>query len=276
MTMILREGTGMLQMRQPMDSKDYAGSAVRAVLFDVDGTLADTERDGHRLAFNAAFEESGLDWDWSVELYGELLAITGGKERIRHFMEKYTPAELGRGGLDDWIAGLHRVKTKHYVSLLESGGIPLRPGVARLIRNLRDRNIKIAIATTTTPENVTALLRSTLGENSPGWFDVIGAGDIVPGKKPEPDIYHWVLDQLGLPAEQCIAIEDSENGLRASLAAGLDTLVTVSDYTRWQDFHGAAAVLSDLGEPTQPFTVLEGSVLHSGWVDAELLLKLKA
>src|SRR5687768_11382441 len=92
MTTIPREGTGMLQMRPPMDSKDYADSPVRAVLFDVDGTLADTERDGHRLAFNAAFKESGLDWDWSVELYGELLAITGGKERIRHFMEKYTPA----------------------------------------------------------------------------------------------------------------------------------------------------------------------------------------
>ena len=276
MTTTACEGPGMLQTKPPVDSKDYADSAVRAVLFDVDGTLADTERDGHRLAFNAAFKESGLDWDWGVELYGELLAVTGGKERIRHFMEKYTPAELGRSGLDDWIAGLHRVKTRHYVSLLESGGIPLRPGVARLIRHLRDRNIKIAIATTTTPENVTALLKSALGEDSPGWFDVIGAGDIVPRKKPEPDIYHWVLDQLGLPAEQCMAIEDSENGLRASLAAGLDTVVTVSDYTRLQDFRGATAVLSDLGEPTQPFTVLEGGVPQNGWVDVELLLKLKA
>lgn len=249
---------------------------VRAVLFDVDGTLADTERDGHRLAFNSAFHELGLDWEWDVELYGELLAITGGKERIRHFMENYAPAELDKSRLDGWIAGLHKVKTKHYVNLLESGGIPLRPGVARLIQHLRDANIKVAIATTTTPENVTALLKSTLGDDSPGWFDVIGAGDIVPGKKPEPDIYHWVLEQLGLPAQQCIAIEDSENGLRASLAAGLDTVVTVSDYTRLQDFSGANLVLSDLGEPARPFKVLAGEAHGSRWVDAQLLQKLKA
>jgi beta-phosphoglucomutase-like phosphatase (HAD superfamily) len=250
-------------------------SAVSAVLFDVDGTLADTERDGHRPAFNAAFRELGLDWEWGVELYGELLAITGGKERIRHFIDKHAPAELARSGLDDWIARLHKVKTRHYVEALERGGIPLRPGVARLIRQLREANIKIAIATTTTPENVTGLLKSTLGEDSPGWFDVIGAGDIVPGKKPEPDIYHWVLDRLGLPPEQCLAIEDSENGLRAALAAGLDTVVTVSDYTRFQDFTGARVVLSDLGEPAQPFTVLKGDQPNRGWADVELLMKLK-
>jgi beta-phosphoglucomutase-like phosphatase (HAD superfamily) len=250
-------------------------SAVRAVLFDVDGTLADTERDGHRPAFNAAFAELGLDWEWGVELYGELLAITGGKERIRHFIENHAPAELAREGLDDWIARLHKVKTRHYVEALERGGIPLRPGVARLIRQLREANIKIAIATTTTPENVTGLLKSTLGEDSPGWFDVIGAGDIVPGKKPEPDIYHWVLDRLALPPEQCLALEDSENGLRAALAAGLDTVVTVSDYTRLQDFTGACTVLSDLGEPSQPFTVLKGNQQNRGWVDVELLMKLK-
>jgi beta-phosphoglucomutase-like phosphatase (HAD superfamily) len=113
-------------------------SAVSAVLFDVDGTLADTERDGHRPAFNAAFRELGLDWEWGVELYGELLAITGGKERIRHFIDKHAPAELARSGLDDWIARLHKVKTRHYVEALERGGIPLRPGVARLIRQLSE------------------------------------------------------------------------------------------------------------------------------------------
>lgn len=251
-------------------------NSLRAVLFDVDGTLADTERDGHRVAFNAAFEELGLDWNWDVELYGELLEITGGKERIHHYMRNYAPAGLDRSGLDAWIAGLHKIKTKHYVSLLERGQIPLRPGVARLIQDLRDANIKIAIATTTTEENVTTLLKSTLGECSLGWFDVIGAGDIVPGKKPEPDIYHWTLERLGLPAQQCIAVEDSENGLRSSLAAGLDTVVTVNDYTRLQNFSGATLVLSDLGEPTQPFAVLEGSAFDNGWVDAELLLKLKA
>jgi beta-phosphoglucomutase-like phosphatase (HAD superfamily) len=183
--------------------------ALRAVLFDVDGTLADTERDGHRVAFNAAFEESGLDWNWDVELYGELLEITGGKERIHHYIRNYAPSELGRKNLDSWIANLHKIKTGHYVGLLARGGIPLRPGVERLIRELREAKIKIAIATTTTEENVTALLKSTLGEDSLGWFDVIGAGDIVPGKKPEPDIYYWALRELGLSAEVCIAVEDS-------------------------------------------------------------------
>lgn len=246
-----------------------------AVIFDVDGTLADTERDGHRPAFNAAFREAGLPWDWGVELYGELLAITGGKERIRHYMEKYAPSELDRSGLDEWIAGLHKAKTRHFVALLERGEIPLRPGVARLIRELREANIKIAIATTTTPENVTALLKSTLGEDSPDWFEVIGAGDIVPAKKPAPDIYLWVLEQLGLTAQQCIALEDSENGMISALRAGLATVITVSDYTRLHDFTGAAVVLSDLGEPGRPFTVLAGNVHGRGWVNAELLLKLK-
>jgi beta-phosphoglucomutase-like phosphatase (HAD superfamily) len=244
---------------------------LQAVLFDVDGTLADTEQDGHRLAFNAAFKQFDLDWDWDIDLYGELLQITGGKERIRFYLEKYKPAELNRNDLKEWIASLHKTKTKHFESLMEAGSIPLRPGVARLINELRREKIKIAIATTTTMENVTALLKSTLGEESIGWFDVIGAGDIVPLKKPAPDIYHWVLDQLELSAQQCIAVEDSENGLKSALAAHLPTLITVSGYTRLQNFSGAVAVLSDLGEPSQPFTQIEGTALDKGWVDHKML-----
>jgi len=247
---------------------------LEAAIFDVDGTLADTERDGHRPAFNAAFREAGLSWDWGVELYGELLAITGGKERIRHYMEKYCPAELNRSGLDDWIAGLHKTKTRHFVALLERGEIPLRPGVARLLQELRAAHIKVAIATTTTPENVTALLKSTLGKDSPDWFEVIGAGDIVPAKKPAPDIYLWVLKQLGLTAQQCVALEDSENGLKSALGAGIATIITIGDYTRSHDFTGAAVVLSDLGEPEQPFSVLAGNVHGHGWIGAQMLVTL--
>ncbi len=217
-----------------------------AVLFDVDGTLADTERDGHRVAFNQAFRDCDLDWHWNVALYGELLAITGGKERIRHYLQNYRPEFLSQNNLDQWIAELHRTKTHHFLNLMKTSEIQLRPGVMNLIQQLRTNGIRIAIATTTTPENVIALLENTLGIDSPGWFDVIGAGDIVPHKKPAPDIYQWVIDQLGLPAEHCIAIEDSVNGLKSALAAGIKTIVTSSEYTHTQNFSGALLILPDL------------------------------
>lgn len=217
-----------------------------AVLFDVDGTLADTERDGHRVAFNQAFMDYGLDWHWDIALYGKLLEITGGKERIRHFLQHYQPVFPPQDDLDQWIASLHRTKTRHFLTLLKTGKIQLRPGVERLIRQLRANGIKVAIATTTTPDNVIALLESTLGTDSPDWFDVIGAGDIVPHKKPAPDIYLWVMSELGVSAERCIAIEDSANGLRSALAAGIRTVITSSEYTRSQDFSGATRVLPDL------------------------------
>ncbi|MDR4516324.1 MAG: HAD family hydrolase [Nitrosomonas sp.] len=249
---------------------------LKAVLFDVDGTLADTEQDGHRPAFNAAFKDFDLSWDWDIPLYGELLQVTGGKERIRFYIEKYMPEELNRNNLDEWIADLHKTKTRHFKRLMEQGDIPLRPGVKRLIHELRDNNIKIAIATTTTPENVSYLLQSTLGNNGIELFDVIGAGDIVPQKKPAPDIYFWVLDQLKLEPAQCIAIEDSDNGLRAACSAGLPTLVTVNDYTCQQNFDGAVAVLTDLGEPDQNFEQISSPSIHfeKQWIDAAALQKL--
>lgn len=224
-----------------------ANSAVlRGLIFDVDGTLADTERDGHRPAFNAAFREAGLDWHWDEALYGELLAVTGGKERIAHFVARHRPEFAQRPDYTEQVAALHKAKTRHYTQLAASGAIPLRPGVARLLREARVAGLRLAVATTTTPENVSALLVPALGPEAMAWFEVIGAGDVVPAKKPAPDIYLWVLERLGLPATACLAFEDSENGLRASLGAGLATVVTPCDYTRGQDFSGATAVLDSL------------------------------
>jgi beta-phosphoglucomutase-like phosphatase (HAD superfamily) len=221
---------------------------LQALIFDVDGTLADTERDGHRVAFNLAFAEHGLDWDWDEELYGELLTVTGGKERIRHFVEHHAADVAQRPDFNALVATLHATKTEHYVRLVASGQLPLRPGIARLIDDARASGLRLAIATTTTPENVEALLGATLAPDAMTWFEVIGAGDVVPAKKPAPDIYHWVLEHLGLAPDACLALEDSENGLAASLGAGIPTLITENAYTRGQNFSGALAVLPDLGE----------------------------
>lgn len=251
-------------------------SELQALLFDVDGTLADTERDGHRIAFNQAFAEAGLDWEWSVELYGKLLAITGGKERILHYLDHFNKDFKRPAKLNEFIAGLHKAKTRFYTELLNTGAIPLRLGVERLLRDARDAGLRLAVATTTTPDNVSALLKNTLGADGESWFEVIAAGDIVPAKKPAPDIYFYAMEQMQLTPASCLAFEDSENGIIATRDAGLTTLITINDYTRDHDFNGAAIVLDSLGEPDMPFTVLSGDAGKHTYVNLELLKTIHA
>ena len=249
---------------------------LQALLFDVDGTLADTERDGHRPAFNQAFQEAGLDWHWDVELYGKLLAVTGGKERMKHYIDQYRPDYSKPANFDELVAQLHQAKTRIYSALAARGGIPMRRGVKRLLSEARAAGLRLAIATTTTPENVTVLLEHSLGPGTQEWFELIAAGDIVPAKKPASDIYHYALEKMRLDPRVCLAFEDSENGLRASLGAGLKTLITVNDYTLGHDFSGAAVVLSDLGDPGAPNRLIAGPDLGQPFVDVAYLRALHA
>lgn len=220
---------------------------IKAIIFDVDGTLADTE-DGHRKAFNKAFADNHLPWNWDVELYDRLLAVTGGKERIKYFVDSFLAGYTKPADFEELVKHLHKVKTGHYTAMLRDGQIPLRPGIKQLITEAHAAGITLAIATTTSPENVSTLLEVGLGADWEKYFSANGCGDIVPHKKPAPDIYFWVLDKLGLAAQDCIALEDSINGLRASQAAGIKTYITINHYTRNHDFTGAAAIFDDLSD----------------------------
>jgi len=218
---------------------------LKALIFDLDGTLADTE-ETHRQAFNAAFIELALWWDWCPPLYARLLAVSGGKERLRHYIGTLRVPAAERERLLHIVPALHDTKTRIYTELLVRGQRPFRAGVLPLLRAARDAGLKLAIASTTTSANVSALLQANLGAAPDIGFDVVACGDQVARKKPAPDIYRLVLASLRLAADACIAFEDSMNGLRAAKAAGLVTVVTPSRWTAEDDFSGADLVLPSL------------------------------
>jgi HAD superfamily hydrolase (TIGR01509 family) len=220
---------------------------MQALIFDCDGVLVDTERDGHRVAFNRAFEALGLDIEWDVPLYGELLIIGGGKERMRHYFDTYGWPAGRSESKDELIAALHKTKTDFFTDIIASGQLPLRPGVARLVDEAIAAGVRLGVCTTSAPKAIDQVL-DLFGPARKAKFEFVLAGDVVSRKKPDPEIYELAIETLGLPVAEWVVVEDSRNGLLASTGAGLPTLITTSAYTVDEDFTGALDVVPELGD----------------------------
>lgn len=236
---------------------------MKALIFDCDGVLVDTERDGHRVAFNKAFAQKGYDIDWDVELYGKLLEVAGGKERMRHYFDNNGwPADTA--DKDALIKELHRLKTDLFMQIIESGGLPLRPGVARLVDEAIAANITLAICSTSNERAVNLVSEKLLGPERKTHFSEILAGDVVSKKKPDPEIYTLASQRLGVEPSECVVVEDSRNGLLAAKAAKMRCIVTTNGYTENENFDQADLVVSELGDPPNVQVTLEtaGSILE--------------
>ena len=236
--------------------------SIEALIFDVDGTMADTE-EAHRVAFNLAFGRYRLGWVWQPVEYRELLKITGGKERMTRYIDTLAVSSVERRRLSTLVPDIHAEKTRFYSSFVADGAVPLRDGVARLLDEALDAGCKLAIASTTTAVNIDALLRSAFGPRGRGMFGAVACGDQVRAKKPAPDIYQLALRGLGMRPEQAVAFEDSPNGLRAARAARLRTVVTPNYWTEDGDFSAATLLLPRLGDPQRPLAGEPGTRLES-------------
>jgi HAD superfamily hydrolase (TIGR01509 family) len=226
-------------------------TVLQAIIFDVDGTLADTE-EHHRVAFNETFEAYALDWHWSVDTYRRLMCVSGGRERMLAYANEPGVPQPPTDNLPAFLADLHRAKTTRFGAFLESGRLGLRPGVTRLLGQARREGVRLAIATSTAYSNVRSLLNANLPSSWPDWFDVVASADDISTKKPSPAVYRHALLKLGLRADTCIAVEDTRNGLRAARGAGLRTVVTTNRYTEHENFPGAGLVVDHLGEAGLP------------------------
>lgn len=246
-----------------------------ALIFDVDGTLADTE-EVHRQAFNLAFGACRLDWIWDAPLYGELLQVTGGKERIGSYIERLPLPAAQRRSLHELIPEIHRAKTRLYRELIQVGQVRPRAGVRRLMLEAREAGIRVALATTTTPENIEPLIAAGFGWQALKWFDAIAAGDVVAKKKPAPDIYNVALKSLGVDPAHAIAVEDSAIGVASAKAAGLFTVATPSMWTLTQDFTAADLLLSSLGDPAEPLDPADEQRLGAPFLNIRRLAALHA
>jgi HAD superfamily hydrolase (TIGR01509 family) len=238
---------------------------LRAVIFDVDGTLADTERDGHRVAFNEAFEAAGLNYRWSVDEYGKLLTITGGRRRLERYLQSRGHSSTEAAAL---AATLHRDKTRRFAALVRTGAMKARPGAAELITALRAESVATAVATTGTGDWVLPLLDILFGLDA---FDIVVTGSDVTDLKPDPAVYLETLARLNLTPADAVAVEDSANGVQAAVSAGLRCVAVVNGYTRDQDLSGAVAVLDDLARP-EGVSVLRGD---PQWADGLTVAALR-
>ena len=230
---------------------------MKALIFDCDGVLVDTERDGHRVAFNKTFTNMGYDVEWSVELYGELLSISGGKERMKHYFNQEGWPK-GVSDRDQLILDLHKAKTDAFMQIIESGELALRPGVARLVDEaIADGHILLSICSTSNERSVNLIAEKLLGPQRKGKFSAILAGDVVSKKKPDPEIYNLAVEKLEVKPAECVVVEDSRNGLLAAKAAGMKCVITTNGYTEKEDFSEADLVVSELGDPPNVQAKLE-------------------
>ena len=228
---------------------------MEALIFDCDGVLVDTERDGHRIAFNMAFADKGIDVVWSIEEYKKLLKVAGGKERMKfYFNENGWPAQFD--DREELIISLHKQKTQFFIQLIESGDLPLRPGIKRMVDEAIANNIKLAVCSTSNEKSVRLIVELLLGKKRASKFEAILAGDIVTRKKPDPEIYNLCIEELNINPQNCMVIEDSRNGLMAAKAANFNCLITTNGYTADEDFTEADIIVYELGdEPDIQITI---------------------
>ena len=242
---------------------------LQGIIFDVDGTLADTE-DVHRLAFNHIFQEYGLDWNWTPELYRELLAISGGRERIADYGRRLRRRFASDAAFEEFVVAMHKAKTRKYAAMLTEGEVRLRPGIRRLLDEARAAGLKLGIATSSARSNIETLLDNNLPPGWRQWFSALETCDSVPQKKPSPAVYLAALARLGTDARHTAALEDTRNGLGAARGAGLVTIVTTHRFTRDDAFPDADLVVDTAGEPDAPFTVLQGDAAGHRYVNLAL------
>lgn len=230
---------------------------LKALIFDCDGVIAETERDGHRVSFNRAFKEMGIEAEWSIEEYEELLRTAGGKERMKVYFNRNLSRFPDLNLDENMIKTLHKRKTEIFMEMSNNGDLPVRPGIRRIINEAHEKGLILAVCSTSNEKSVEALIRSAVGNKEFDYFNSIFAGDIVKAKKPAPDIYNLVKEKYGLKGNECFVVEDNRNGLLAAKSAGMYCIVTVSFYSQEEDLKEADLVVSSLGDPGVPVVILK-------------------